>query len=152
MSTPTSEKTPAAAATAHEGSDLICNRDEARMTDTTAPVPPVGTIRLEDRGQSTGITFATMNGDHLLQDDHVRVIVAREDLVAAVANGGMTFLVSDEDVTEHDRRAIAVREAREQKRREAEVLAAARAADIKDAQDLLERLDLDSLISEGANT
>lgn len=145
MTAAANKKTPAAAATAHEGSDLTRNGDEAHMTDISAPVPSVGTIRLEDRGQSTGITFATMNGEHLPQRDYLRVIIARDDFLDAARSGNVPFTVAADDVAEHNRRIYAARAAAEERRRDAELLAAAKAAAVTDAADLLDRLDLDHL-------
>ena len=116
---------------------------EETMNHDTAP--PVAVIRMEDRGRSTGVTFATMSGEHLPQRDYMRVIIAREDFLDAARNGAIPFTVSDEDISEHDRRIYAARAAAEERRRDAELLAAAKAAAVTDAEDLLDRLDLDHL-------
>ena len=116
---------------------------EETMNHDTAP--PVAVIRMEDRGQSTGITFATMAGTHLPHGDYMRVIIAREDFLDAARNGAILFTVSDEDISEHDRRIYAARAAAEERRRDAELLAAAKAAAVTDAEDLLDRLDLGHL-------
>lgn len=107
--------------------------------------PQTYEIRLEDRGQSTGIAFATCAGDMLPMNDHRRVIVPWELIVDAHRNGSVTVTISADDVAEHNRRIYAARAAAEERRRDAELLAAAKAAAVTDAADLLDRLDLDHL-------
>lgn len=144
--TPNTKKAPETARTVTGGDGSTLTEGQT-MNDHTAPV---AVIRMEDHGQSTGIAFATMAGTHLPHGDYMRVIIAREDFLDAARNGAILFTVSDEDISEHDRRIYAARAAAEERRRDAELLAAAKAAAVTDARDLLDRLDLDALTSEGA--
>ena len=110
--------------------------------------PQTYEIRLEDRGQSTGISFATLAGDMLPMNDHRRVIVPWELIVDAHRNGSVTVTISADDIAEHDRRIFAERTRREERERDAALLAEAKARALADAQDLLNNLDLQKLTSQ----
>ena len=110
--------------------------------------PQTYEIRLEDRGQSTGIAFATCAGDMLPMSDHRRVIVPWELIVDAHRNGSVTVSISADDIAEHDRRIFAERARREERERDAALLAEAKARALADAEDLLDNLDLHALTSQ----
>ena len=110
--------------------------------------PQAYEIRLEDRGQSTGIAFATCAGDMLPMNDHRRVIVPWELIVDAHRNGSVTVTISADDVIGHDRRIAIARAEREERERDAQILAEAKARALADAQDLLNNLDLHELTSQ----
>lgn len=112
---------------------------------------PIFEIRLEDHGKSTGIAFATCAGDILPMNDHRRVIVPWELIVAAHRNGSVTVTISADDVIGHDRRIAIARAEREERERDAVLLAEAKARALAEAQELLDQLDTDSLTREGAN-
>ena len=110
--------------------------------------PQTYEIRLEDRGQSTGIAFATCAGDMLPMSDHRRVIVPWELIVDAHRNGSVTVTISADDIAEHDRRIFAERARREGRERDAALLAEAKARALAEAEDLLDNLDLQGLTSQ----
>jgi len=110
--------------------------------------PQTYEIRLEDRGQSTGIAFATCAGDMLPMNDHRRVIVPWELIVDAHRNGSVTVTISADDIAEHDRRIFAERARREERERDAALLAEAKARALAEAEDLLDNLDLQGLTSQ----
>ena len=109
---------------------------------------PIFEIRLENHGKSTGVAFATLAGDMLPMNGHRRVIVPWELIVAAHRNGSVTVTISADDIAEHDRRIFAERTRREERERDAALLAEAKARALADAEDLLDNLDLQDLSSQ----
>ncbi|MFD5869154.1 hypothetical protein ACFWGD_11195 [Corynebacterium sp. NPDC060344] len=116
------------------------------MSDHTTG--PAFEIRLEDRGASNGIAYATYAGEKLPMSDHRRAIIPWELIVAAYHNGSVTVTISADDIAEHDRRIFAERARREERERDAQLLAEAKARELADAEDLLNNLDLRELTSQ----
>ena len=98
-------------------------------------LPQVHEIRLEDPGQSTGIDFATYAGDRLPMGDYLRVIVPWELIIDAHRRGTAAVTVSTTDVSERDRRIYARRAERQERERDARILAEAKARIAASAQD-----------------
>ena len=109
---------------------------------------PIFEIRCEDHGKSTGISFATLAGDMLPMSGHRRVIIPWELIVDAHRNGSVTVTISADDVIGHDRRIAIARAEREERERDAALLAEAKARALADAEDLLNNLDLHALTSQ----
>lgn len=78
---------------------------------------PTAVIRLEDRGKSTGVAFATLAGDMLPMGDYMRVIVPKQAVRDACA-APTEFTVSRGDVIEHNRRIRANRAKADDRRRQ----------------------------------
>lgn len=110
--------------------------------------PQTYEIRLEDRGQSTGIAYATYAGEKLPMSDHRRAIIPWELILAAHHHGSVTVTISADDIAEYDRRIFAERARREERERDAVLLAEAKARALAEAEDLLDNLDLHELTSQ----
>lgn len=105
-------------------------------------------IRLEDGRKSTGIEFVTLSGDRLSVKEYRRVVVPWELILAAHRDGAVTVTISADDVIGHDRRIAIARAEREQRERDAQILAEAKARALAEAEDLLNNLDLQELTSQ----
>ena len=133
---------------AHVNGEASTYPEEAMNQHTE---PQTYEIRLEDRGQSTGIAYATYAGEKLPMSDHRRAIIPWELILAAHHHGSVTVTISADDIAEYDRRIFAERARREERERDAVLLAEAKARALAEAQELLDQLDTDSLTREGAN-
>lgn len=110
--------------------------------------PQTYEIRLEDRGASNGIAYATYAGEKLPMSDHRRAIIPWELILAAHHHGSVTVTISADDIAEYDRRIFAERARREERERDAVLLAEAKARALAEAEDLLDNLDLHELTSQ----